>query len=136
MTTPLGRTKDDTDNSLGDQTKVVASAVVTPQASTYTLKGQGVWLVTVVAKLNGSDDHTEVATFIVYYLPASSNKLMGTDQVGSYKASTGSSFSPSGVTCSAPSTSGVLSLTASWGAGSTHSAVWIVEAQRIGSLGV
>lgn len=106
------------------------ASAATPSTGTHTLTGFGQWLVTVVAKLNGSRDHQMVGTWLVTYDDQTNDTLLAT-QVGATAKATGSSFGLSTLTLSNPTSGGVLTATAAWTDAANHAVIFRFAAQRI-----
>jgi hypothetical protein len=93
----------------------------------------GIWLFTIVAKFNASNDHITAGTWIVYANDAGTNDLTGFDIVGSVKRTT-SSFGT--LTCAIDSVlaDGTVNVSATHTGGSPTSVRFELIARRINAL--
>lgn len=109
------------------------SSAVSPLAATMTLPSAGIWLVAVNYQLQGSSDHEVAGVWLVHYNTAGSNRMLTSTLLGVVGFSSGSSFglSTSSLTLSNPSTSGVVTATASWANGGSHTAAGLFSARKL-----
>lgn len=110
-------------------TATTASAA-SPGATTYTMPRQGTWLIVVVARVNGSLDHSMTGVWLVMWSDQTNDVLLST-QLGATAKATGSSFSLGTLTLSNPTSAGVLTATATWGDGANHAVTWTITARHL-----
>ncbi|MDF2534336.1 MAG: Pectate lyase superfamily protein [Bacillales bacterium] len=115
------------------ESNVTIASQVSPSISTFTLPSAGMWLVAVTAKLNGSKDHMGNTLYLVNYYDATNDTLTSENLGNGSKFSAGSGFGANVLTVSAPTTAGVLTITAGWTDGAAHSVVFSVQARKLTS---
>lgn len=102
---------------------VTAASAPTGASQTFTLPSEGVFLLTAVAKLNGSLDHMMFGTWLVGFQD-STNDSLGSDLLGTVKKASGSSFGLTTLAATGPTAAGVVTITATWTNGNSYSIVW------------
>lgn len=97
-----------------------------------TLSQQGTWLVSVAARLNGSLDHAMSGTWLVN-LNDAANDILLSSQLGSTAKSASSAFGLDTLTLSNPTAAGVITATAAWTDGQSHTVAFSFTAKKIAS---
>jgi hypothetical protein len=111
-----------------------ATSSASPATSTATLTGNGIWVVTVQAKLNGSLDHMMTGAWLTQFYDAATNDSLLSTQIGATSKSAGSVFGLTALTLSAPASGGVLTATATWTNGTSYVITWTFRARRLAPL--
>lgn len=121
---------------LSAPTRVTPSngSAASPQTTTLTLPQGGMYLVSVVCKLQGSRDHMMTGLWLVQFYDATSNDTLVATQIGTTSKSASSAFSLTALTLSNPTSGGVLTATATWGNGLSYSASWDVRARQLSTF--
>lgn len=114
-------------------TTTISSAAPSPQIGTFTLPSRGTYLVTITARLDSNRDHMFSGTYLINYYNGA-NDMLATELLGSVQKSAGSAWGLSTMVVSNPTEAGVISVTASWSAGATHTLFLVVNTRKLSSF--
>lgn len=98
---------------------VASSASPMVDSVGITLPGPGVYLVTLVAKMQGSLDHAGWGTWLVYYSGDRANDTVVAQLLGTVRFAAGTGFI-NGLTVTDPTPAGVMTATATWSTGGSR----------------
>lgn len=115
-----------------DKQRTSAASAASPFVTTFQLPSPGVFLIVARGKANGSSEHTAVSTWLVYWSGDITNDLISSQQLGSTVKSTGSALAGDTL-LSAPSATGLVSITASW-LGGNNTCIVDVECRKISTF--
>lgn len=114
--------------------RTTEGAVPSPQATTYTLPVAGIYLITVVAMLSGSEDHSMTGLFFSVF-SNQTNDVLSTQQIGTTVKAAGSAFLLDTLTASDPDSTGEITFEAAWANGVDKSIVWAIRTRKLAPFG-